>query len=150
MGNSDSTKTGSKFHFLTWSKHSMLNNYMYNGKKLIRTRNYLHVFSTEKQGCGICADIVFLFDDSSSIPVADPHGYAKMKQFMVHAIKSFTSFGPPSGVQVSVVLVAHSIRNHFYLNNFTDEKDIVHSILTFPELKGSATAIGEGLKVGQI
>jgi hypothetical protein len=39
------------------------------------------------------------------------------------------------------------VRNHFYLNNFTDVSHIVHTINTFPELSGSATAIGEGLKV---
>ena len=70
-----------------------------------------------------------------------------MKQFMVAVVQSFSHFGPPSGVQVSVVLVAHTVRNHFYLNNFTDVSHIAHTINTFPELSGSATAIGEGLKV---
>ncbi|XP_076080384.1 collagen alpha-1(XIV) chain-like [Mytilus galloprovincialis] len=69
-----------------------------------------------------------------------------MKDFMVAVVQSFTNFGPPDGVQVSVVLVAHTVRNYFYLNNFTQETDIVHHMKIFPELKGSATAIGEGLK----
>ncbi|XP_052084839.1 collagen alpha-1(XII) chain-like [Mytilus californianus] len=102
--------------------------------------------SHPKHGCDICADIVFLFDDSSSIPVADPHGFHKMKDFMVAVVQSFSNFGPPNGVQVSVVLVAHTVRNYFYLNNFTHEADIVHNMKIFPEIKGSATAIGEGLK----
>ena len=70
-----------------------------------------------------------------------------MKQFMVAVIQSFTFFGPPSGVQVSVVLVAHTVRNHLYLKNFTVLSEIIHAVENFPELKGSATAIGEGLKV---
>ena len=93
------------------------------------------------------ADIVFLYDDSSSISSNNPANFNIMKTFMKNVVGKFSSFGS-NGMQFSAACFSDKVTPHFNLKKYSTEAGLLQGITddVIPS-NGGATHIGSGLKV---
>ena len=105
------------------------------------------IFTITDRKCDVKADIVFLYDDSSSISSNNPGNFNIMKTFMKNVVSKFSSFGP-NGVEFSAVCFSDKVTPHFNLKKYSTEAGLLQGITNdVNPSNGGATHIGSGLKV---
>nr|AAL17974.1 proximal thread matrix protein 1 [Mytilus galloprovincialis] len=102
----------------------------------------------DAEECDVQADIIVLFDDSSSIQYDNKENYQMMKDFVKELVDSFTTVGVNgrNGSQFGVVQFSQGVKTAFPLNKFKTKEDIKKGIQDMVPRNGGQTEIGTGLK----
>ncbi|CAC5397303.1 COL6A [Mytilus coruscus] len=105
-------------------------------------------YRPDAEECDVQADIVVLFDDSSSIQYDSKENYQMMKDFVKELVDSFTTVGVngKNGSQFGVVQFSQGVKTAFPLNKFKTKEDIKKGIQDMVPRNGGQTEIGTGLK----